>query len=206
MPKHNEAPKTLGELWKRVQKKASDCREEVDSRIVDLEDRMDKRLGALEKLVSADVANLKSLETRYDTGHKELVGNVHAMLSTNQAEHSSIMGTLAELKTGQMDFKTATTVRLNGDGDVTIGVAVKQLYDLTAGHRAAVKAEEAWKAYLKQTRTGRFIASKTGKLIIVAVSSFFFLAALHVLGWEAVDPVGWLEHVFSKIFPGALPG
>ena len=154
----------------------------VDEKMMLSEQKFGGKILEIERELREDIADLAKFKKDYKEGHMNLINSVDALSRQNAGEHGAIMTTLAELSTGQ-----------------------KEIQRITSSARATIRAEDAWNTYKKETKTGKFITSKTGKLILILVGGFMFLSVLHSLGLQQVDPMGWVSRAFEKIFPGSIP-
>jgi len=172
----------LAEVLTEIHKLTDQVLSRVDEKMMLSEQKFGGKILEIERELREDIADLAKFKKDYKEGHMNLINSVDTLTKQNANEHTAIMSSLAKLSEGQIEIQRLTT-----------------------SVRATVRAEDAWNTYKKETKTGKFITSKTGKLILILVGGFMFLSVLHSLGLQQVDPMGWVSKGFEHLFPGSIP-
>ena len=170
----------LAEVISEIQKLTAQVLERVDEKILLNEQKFGTKILQIESELRIDIEDLAKFKKDYREGHVNLVNSVEGFSKQNAEEHGSIMKTLGGLVKGQ-----------------------EEIQRITSSARATIKAEDAWNTYKKETKVGRFIASRYGKVTLSLIGAFLLLSVLHSLGLKQVDPMGWVSNIFEKIFPGS---
>lgn len=125
-----------------------------------------------------------------DCAYKKDLDYLGKMFSDNNKAHLDICARLDKIQ----------FIRLNGDDKTTsFEDMMKEIYHATMSIRKTNKLIEAIKDWMKNTKTGRLIETRIGKITVSFIILWMVISSLNTLGVKHIDPIQFIEWLISHI-------
>jgi hypothetical protein len=165
------------ELKNMMDKQLEECKATHKGLRSDLEERIMAEIEGLVKRANENRGHIQALQDVYKKEIGTLLGN-----------HKALMD----------QFGAISNIKVNGGPPQPLQDVIAQIYEATSAERATANFRNSLVQWEKGTTTGRFLTSKTGRIIMLAIISLGIAGIGHLIIAHTKETVEWLQGIVKS--------